>query len=163
MEKKYTTPVETTGGKIRGYYQDDGVMVFKGVPYAEPPTGERRWKPAEHYAYRPGVRDCLEFGHSAWQNPLDDYSKMIWTEEFLITNRDYSEDCLTLNLWTKEGQKNMPVILYFYGGGFVSGGSSCEIYDGTVFANNGVIYISFNHREGVFGWSANVYSVGSPG
>ena len=155
MEMQFTAPVETTGGKIRGYYQEDGVMVFKGVPYAEPPIGERRWKPAERYAYRDGIRDCIAYGHPAWQNPLDDFSKRIWTEEFLIRNRDYSEDCLTLNLWTRDGGKNMPVILYFYGGGFVSGGSSCEIYDGTSFAKNGVIYISFDHREGVLAWHAN--------
>ena len=155
MKLKYTKPVETTGGKIRGYIENDGVAVFKGVPYAEPPVGELRWRPAKHYAYREGVRDCVEFGHSAWQNPLDDFSKLIWTEEFLITNRDYSEDCLTLNLWTAEGGKDMPVILYFYGGGFISGGSSCEIYDGTNFAKNGVIYITFNHREGVLAWLAN--------
>ena len=155
MDLKYTPPVETTGGKIRGYYQNNGVMVFKGVPYAEAPVGEKRWKPAEAYRYREGVLDCVEYAHSAWQNPLDEYSKQIWTQEFLIDNRDYSEDCLTLNLWAPEGQKNMPVILYFYGGGFVSGGSSCEIYDGTTFAENGVIYISFNHREGVFGWTSN--------
>ena len=155
MNINYTNPVETTGGRIRGYYQEDGIMVFKGVPYAEPPIGERRWRPAEHYAKREGVRDCVEFGHPAWQNPLDEYSKLIWTEEFLIRNRDYSEDCLTLNLWTRESGKNMPVILYFYGGGFVSGGSSCEIYDGTTFAKNGVIYITFDHREGVLAWHAN--------
>ena len=155
MYLKYTQPVETTGGKIRGYYQKDGLMVFKGVPYAEPPVGEKRWKPAEPYRRREGVKDCVAYAHSAWQNPLDEYSKQIWTQEFLIDNRDYSEDCLTLNLWVPEGQKGLPVILYFYGGCFVSGGSSCEIYDGTSCAENGVIYISFNHREGVFGWHAN--------
>lgn len=155
MDIRYTLPVETTGGKIRGYYQEDGIRVFKGVPYAEPPTGERRWKPAERYARREGVRDCLEFGHCAWQNPIDDYSKMIWTTEFLVSKRDYSEDCLTLNMWAAEGRPGMPVILYLYGGGFVSGGSSCEIYDGTTLAKNGVIYITFNHREGVFAWHAN--------
>ena len=155
MDLNYTPPVETTGGKIRGYYQKDGLMVFKGVPYAEAPVGEKRWKPAERLRYREGVLDCVAFGHSAWQNPLDDYSKQIWTQEFLIDNRDYSEDCLTLNIWAPEGQTGMPVILYFYGGGFVSGGSSCEIYDGTACAENGVIYISFTHREGVFGWCAN--------
>ena len=62
MEVKFTAPVETTGGKIRGYYQEDGIMVFKGVPYAEPPIGERRFRPAERYAYREGVLDCVEFG-----------------------------------------------------------------------------------------------------
>lgn len=156
MDYNYTPPVETTGGKIRGYYQDDGIRVFKGVPYAEAPVGEKRWKPAEAYRYREGVRDCVEFGPSAWQNPLDEYSMQIWTQEFLISNRDYDEDCLTLNLWApEEGQTGLPVILYFYGGGFVSGGSSCEIYNGTTCVKNGAIYITFTHREGVFGWYAN--------
>ena len=152
MAKQFTMPFETTGGTIRGYYEEDGIMAFKGVPYAEPPVGDLRWKPAVKYAARPGVRDCVEYSASAWQNQLDSFSQRIWTPEFIITNKNFSEDCLTLNFWAPVGKTGMPVLLYFYGGGFVSGGSSCEIYDGKTFAKNGVIFMTFNHREGVLAW-----------
>lgn len=148
MEMRYTEPIQTKRGKIRGYYQDDRVMVFKGIPYAAPPVVEKRWKEAEPHPGWDGVKDCVSFGHSAPQNQMDEYSQMIWTKEFQIQNRDYSEDCLTLNIWTAAGGKDMPVVVYFYGGGYVSGGSSCEIYDGTELVKNGVIFVTFNHREG---------------
>ena len=155
MEKRLTAPVETTGGSIRGYYEDDEVMVFKGIPYAEAPMGENRFRPAIPYAHRDGVRDCLEFGPSCWQNSLDEVSALIWTEEFIIRNKNFTEDCLTLNVWTAEGKKGMPVVLYLYGGGFNSGGSSCDIYNGTPFVKGGVVYVTFTHREHVFGWLAS--------
>lgn len=148
METRYTEPIETKRGKVRGYYQDDQVMVFKGIPYAAPPVGEKRWKEAEPHPAWDGVMDCVAFGRSAPQNQMDEYSQMIWTKEFQIQNREYSEDCLTLNIWTAAGGSNMPVVVYFYGGGYVSGGSSCEIYDGTELVRNGVVYVTFNHREG---------------
>ncbi|MCR5734544.1 MAG: carboxylesterase family protein [Lachnospiraceae bacterium] len=152
---EYTKVIDTTSGQIRGFYEEEGIMCFKGVPYAEPPVGEKRWKRAEPYAHRDGVRDCTEFGPSCYQNKLDEISSRIWTTEFVIQNRNYSEDCLTLNLWTNENKKDMPVVLYFYGGGFVSGGSSCEIYNGVPYAKKGVIYVTFTHREGAFAWFAN--------
>ena len=155
MSLKYTESFETTSGKIRGYYQDEEIMVFKGVPYAEAPVGDRRWKEAEKYAPREGILDCVEFGRSEWQEPLEGLLTLIWTEEFTIQNLNFSEDCLTLNIWAKEGKKKQPVIVYFYGGNFVSGGSACEIYDGTAFAKQDIVYVSFTHREGTLGWYAS--------
>ena len=152
MDKILTAPVETTGGSVRGYYEDGDIMVFKGIPYAEAPVGEYRFRPSRPYEHRDGVMDCTEFGSSCWQNSLDKMSALVWTEEFVIRNRDYSEDCLTLNIWTQREGKDMPVVVYFYGGGFVSGGSSCDIYNGTPFARQGVVYVTFNHREHVLGW-----------
>ena len=114
--------------------------------------GEGRFKPSVPYAKRDGVRDCVEYSPCCYQNKLDELSARIWTREFIIHDRNYSEDCLHLNLWTREGGSNMPVIVYFYGGGFVSGGNSCEIYDGVPFVKKGVIYVVFNKRENVFGW-----------
>ena len=154
MEIRYTDIFDTTGGKIRGYYDEKGTMVFKGIPYAEAPVGDKRFRPAQKYAYREGVLDCTEFGHSCWQNEMGDHEKLIWTQEFVIRNKDYSEDCLTLNIWAPEGKKDLPVVLYCYGGGFVTGGSSCDIYNGEAFAENGVIYVTHTHRENAFGWLA---------
>ncbi len=155
MELKYTDVIETTGGKIRGYYDEAGIRVFKGIPYAEAPVGERRFKPAEKYGYREGIRDCTEFGKSCWQNEMAEEQKLIWTEEFVIRNKDYSEDCLTLNIWAPEGGKDLPVVLYLYGGGFVTGGSSCDIYDGDRIAERNAIYVTLTHREGCYGWLAS--------
>ncbi|MBO6108011.1 MAG: carboxylesterase family protein [Eubacterium sp.] len=152
MELRYTAPVETTGGSVRGYYEEGDIMVFKGIPYGESTAGEGRFRAPRPYEKRDGVRDCVEFAPCCYQNKIDELSARIWTKEFIIQSRDYSEDCLNLNLWTKEGGSRMPVIVYFYGGGFVSGGSSCEIYDGVPFVKKGVIYITFNKRENVFGW-----------
>ena len=152
MEYRYTEPIETTSGSIRGYYAEDDIMVFKGIPYGEAPSGEYRFRPARPYEKREGVRDCVEFSPCCYQNTLDELSQRIWTTEFIIQSRDYSEDCLHLNIWTKKNGKDMPVVVYFYGGGFTSGGASCEIYDGIPFAQKDVIYITFNKREHAFGW-----------
>ncbi|MCR4741059.1 MAG: carboxylesterase family protein [Lachnospiraceae bacterium] len=148
MNVKLTGSFETKRGMVRGYCQDEEVLVFKGIPYAAPPVGDLRWKEAVPHPEWDGVLDCVEFGNSAPQNPMDEVSQLVWTEEFQIQNRNFSEDCLTLNLWTKKDGKDMPVVVYFYGGGYVSGGSSCPIYDGTELVKNGIIYVTFNHREG---------------
>ena len=140
--------IETAQGKVKGVEEHDGIVVFRGIPYAAPPVGENRWKEAKPHEKWEGVLDCSSFGNSAPQNMMDEISQLIWTEEFQISNRTYSEDCLTLNLWTKAGLRDMPVVVYFYGGGYVSGGSSCEIYDGTVLSEAGIVYVTFNHREG---------------
>ena len=76
---------------------------------------------------------------------------MMWTKEFIISDNGYSEDCLYLNLWSSnDNRKNKPVVVYIHGGGFVTGGSSCEIYDGEELAKNGIIFISLNFRLPLF-------------
>ena len=102
MKYRYTEPIETTSGSIRGYYAEDDIMVFKGIPYGEAPVGEYRFRPARPYEKREGVRDCVEFSPCCYQNTLDELSQRIWTTEFIIQSRDYSEDCLHLNIWTKK-------------------------------------------------------------
>ena len=151
MAVNYTQTIEIKSGKLRGYFDDDEVMIFKGIPYAEPPIGARRFEPSVLHGGWDGVKDCVEFGNSAPQNAMTEAGSRIWTREFVIRNTDFSEDCLTLNIWTRQGGSRMPVVLYFYGGGYVSGGTSCDIYDGCEFARNGVIYVSCNRREGTLG------------
>ena len=151
MNIRYTDEINVTGGKIRGRYQEDSVAVFKGIPYAAPPVGKLRFRPPQPHEGWQGTLDCLEFGKSPLQNAIDDEKSILWTKEFLISNREMSEDCLTLNIWADLRGEDMPVIVYFFGGGLVSGGSSCEIYDGTVLAKQGVVYVTFNHREGTLG------------
>lgn len=153
MSINYTKPLEIESGFIRGSFIHDDIASFKGIPYAAPPVGSFRFKEPVPHDKWDGVKDCTSFGKASIQRPIED--NPMWTTEFLVSNRELSEDSLTLNLWTNFSKKNMPVIVYFYGGGLVSGGSSCEIYDGTTLAENGVIYVTFNHREGTLGLFAS--------
>ena len=141
--------VKISGGLIAGTEdKEKNVRIFKGVPYGQAPVGELRFKKAEEVTPWSGVKECTQFGKSPIQLPLDHTYDDIWTKEFIITNEEISEDCLTLNIWAPSEGTDCPVVLYFFGGGFVIGGSSCEIYDGTRFAQKGVIYVTFNHRVG---------------
>lgn len=147
---EFTKEYTVDGGIIRGELLKDGIASFKGIPYVAPPIGDLRFKEPCKVIPWEGVKDCVAFGNSPVQAMMTD--RTLWTDEFLIRNCDFSEDCLTLNLWTDTlATEKMPVIIYFYGGGFVSGGASCDIYDGTELAKRGVIYVTFNHREGVLG------------
>ncbi|MBQ0041790.1 MAG: carboxylesterase family protein [Lachnospiraceae bacterium] len=144
----YSEIKQLTSGQIRGCTDEkNGVSVYKGIPYGEAPVGKLRLKPTVKVKHWDGVKDCTEFGPNAIQEKQAPF--MFWTEEFIASSDAYSEDCLTLNVWVKEdGETNKPVILYFHGGRFVSGSSSCEVYDGTSFARKGVVFVSFNHRVG---------------
>ncbi len=134
-------------GKLAGSF-DDGVVAFKGIPYALPPVGERRWKPPAPPAHWRGTRDASAFGPSCMQpalpagNVYDDPAAAM------------SEDCLTLNVWAPRAAKHAPVIVWIYGGALTIGGSSESIYDGANFARRGVVFVSINYRLGVFGWLA---------
>lgn len=148
----YTKEIVISGGNIRGEYLNNSIAVFRGIPYAAPPVGALRFRQAQPHPGWRGTLDCCTFGRSAPQNPINVTEYDLWTEEYRITNREMSEDCLTLNIWTNLLIKTpMPVIVYFYGGGLTSGGSSCEIYDGTALAEQSVVYVTFNHREGLLG------------
>ena len=151
---EYTKEFKVEGGLVRGEQLNEQIATFKGIPYAAPPTGNLRFKAPGAVVEWEGVKDCVLFGNSPMQNPVG--FNDLWTDEFIIRNRNYSEDCLTLNLWTDTtSTKPMPVIIYFYGGGYVSGGSSCEIYDGLEIAKRGVVFVTFNHREGTLGLFSN--------
>lgn len=155
---RYTEPVRVSGGLIRGELTAKKVAVYKGIPYAAPPVGKLRFHHPEPPIPWEGVKDCVAFGISPVQSPLDHTFDRLWTKEFIISSTDNGEDCLTANIWAPaetDADSKYPVVLYFFGGGFISGGSSCEIYDGTEFADRGVIYITFNHRVGNLSLPAN--------
>ena len=151
--------VTVEGGQIKGYAveNDEEILSFKGIPYAAPPIGQNRWKRPQPVESWEGVKDCKEFGNSAMQGAQEVQEGSRDTEEFLVSNKNYSEDCLTLNVWAKGGKtsKNKPVLVYVHGGAWVAGGSSCEVYDGTSTAKEDVIFVSINYRLGIFGWFAN--------
>jgi para-nitrobenzyl esterase len=145
------------GGKISGTTSSDGrISIYKGIPFAAPPVGDLRWKVPQPVKKWGGVRACDAFGPSPVQNEPVPFS--MWSAEFLIPKTPISEDCLYLNVWTdKQGKPTTkkPVLVWIYGGGFVSGGAGCPIYDGEATARKGVVFVSINYRVGAFGFFAH--------
>ncbi len=141
-------PVKTDSGLVSGV-EADGVVSFKGIPYAAPPVGPLRWRPPQPPAPWPGVRAAEAYGHDCMQEPFPSDAAPLGTPP--------SEDCLTVNVWApaKRGAEPLPVMVWFHGGGFVNGGSSPAVYDGSRFARRGVVLVSLNHRLGRFGFFAH--------
>ena len=144
--------VTTNAGKVAGF-KEGNINVFKGIPFAAPPVGELRWKAPQPIKPWSGVKDCIQFAASPMQ--FDPVPFMCWSEEFLIPKKPIDEDCLYLNVWAKNTATKKPVLVYIYGGGFVSGGAGCAIYDGKEMAEKDVVFVSINYRVGVFGFLAH--------
>jgi para-nitrobenzyl esterase len=146
--------IKTDAGLISGTVKD-GIHVFKGVPFAAPPVGPLRWKAPQPVQSWTGVKACDQFSASPMQAKPAPFS--MWSEEFLIPKEPISEDCLYLNIWTgaKSAKEKRAVLVWIYGGGFVSGGSAVPIYDGEAMAKKGIVFVSINYRVGVFGFFAH--------
>lgn len=125
-----------------------GLDEFKGIPYAAPPVGALRWKPPQPVTAWSGVRTADRFGPRCMQRPL--FSDMVFR------SAGVSEDCLYLNVWTPAHGKGgkLPVLVYFYGGGFVGGDGSELRYDGASLAQRGIVTVTVNYRLDVFGFLA---------
>ena len=125
-----------------------GVNAFLGIPYAAPPVHALRWKPPQPAAAWTGVRAADHFGPRCMQRPL--FSDMVFRADGM------SEDCLYLNVWVPAGSegKKLPVLVYFYGGGFVGGDGSEYRYDGASLARQGIVTVTVNYRLDVFGFLA---------
>ena len=137
--------VKTRLGAVEG--KDDGkVKTFLGIPYAAPPVGDLRWKAPVPAAQWSGVKKATEFGSHCMQGKI--YGDMVFHDP------GASEDCLTLNVWVpdKHIEPKLPVMVWIYGGGFVSGTTSESRQDGSRLAQQGVIVVSMNYRLGVFGF-----------
>ncbi len=141
--------VRTANGVVEGATDDNGIRVFKGIPFAQPPVGDLRWKPPQPVKDWDGVRTADKFGPRAMQLPL--FGDMVFRSDGM------SEDCLYLNVWTpaKSADERLPVLVYFYGGGFVAGDGSEPRYDGASMAGKGVVAVTANYRLGVFGFLAH--------
>jgi para-nitrobenzyl esterase len=148
--------IKTDAGRVSGVLNATGdVYAFKGIPFAAPPVGDLRWKEPQPVKPWEGVRKCESFGPSPMQAKPVPFS--MWSQEFLIPKEPISEDCLYLNVWTgakSAGQKH-PVIVWIFGGGFLSGGSTAPVYDGEAMAKKGIVFVSINYRVGVFGFFAH--------
>ena len=140
--------VKTQYGVLQGF-EEDGVKKFLGVPFAQPPVGELRWKAPQPVQAWEGVRQAKQFGDDPMQpNIFGDMS---------FRGPGRSEDCLYLNIWTTAATTAdaQPVLIYFNGGGLMAGSGSEPRYDGTSLSKEGVICVTANYREGVFGFFAH--------
>ena len=143
-----TLQVKTQYGVLEGI-EEDGVKKFLGVPFAQAPVGELRWKAPQPVLPWEGIREAKAFGDDPMQpNIFGDMN-------FRGSGR--SEDCLYLNIWTtaETTADALPVLIYFNGGGLMAGSGSEPRYDGSSIAKEGVIGVTANYREGVFGFFAH--------
>ena len=140
--------VRVANGILEGI-NNSGIFTFKGIPYAEPPIDELRWKAPKQIVKWEGVRKAYKFGPRAMQ--LSVFGDMNFRSDGM------SEDCLYLNVWTPSVSSNdkLPVLVYFYGGGFVAGDGSEPRYDGESMARKGIVVVTINYRLGVFGFMAH--------
>lgn len=123
---------------------EEGVDIFKGIPYAAPPVGEFRWRPPQPVTPWVGIKNASEFGPNSAQAG--------WGAPAGTIAEGSSEDCLYLNLWLPSGAKpdaKLPVMVWIHGGGFVGGSGSGT--SGSQIANQGVILMTFNYRLGRLG------------
>ncbi|HYM35267.1 MAG TPA: carboxylesterase family protein, partial [Steroidobacteraceae bacterium] len=147
--------VETASGKLQGA-ENNGIKIFKGVQYGAPPEGRARFKAPQPVAKWAGVKDALEYGHSAPQG-----ASLIRTAPARGTglslegeNPTFSEDCLYLNVWTPGlDNSKRPVLVWLHGGGWSTGSGASILYDGTNMARTqDVVVLTINHRLNVFGY-----------
>ncbi|GAA5521787.1 carboxylesterase family protein [Aliifodinibius salicampi] len=148
-KRSVLTQTTIENGTIEGI-DDSGIAIYKGIPFAQPPVGDLRWKPPANPEDWQGVREAKTFGPGCMQLPV--FSDMNFRSE------GFSEDCLYLNVWTpaKSVDKNLPVLVYFYGGGFMAGDGSEPRYGGGSMArNHGIVTVTVNYRLGVFGFMSH--------
>lgn len=134
-----TPTVHTELGPVEGHHEK-GVYIFKGIPYAEAPAGNLRWKPPVPKGAWTDVMKAKTFGASCPQmgSPVPN----IYSENIA----PFSEDCLSLNIWAPENAENAPVFVWIHGGALRAGSSKGSLYDGSKMAERGNIVVSINYR-----------------
>ncbi|MCW3082241.1 carboxylesterase family protein [Segetibacter sp.] len=140
--------VKTVNGLVEGTVEQSGVFSFKGIPFAAPPVGDLRWKEPQPVKNWTGKLDAKQFGSHGMQTKV--------FGDMGFRTKGMSEDCLYLNVWTPSTtKKGLPVLVYFYGGGFVAGDGSEARYDGESMAAKGIVAVTLNYRLGVFGFMSH--------
>lgn len=146
----FAVQTKIANGTIEGNYDTKtGIQTYFGIPFAKPPVGNLRWKAPQPAANWVGVKETKKFGPRPMQ-------KIVFGDMNSRSN-GLSEDCLYLNVWTpaKRNTKDLPVLLYFYGGGNSAGDASEPRYDGEAMAKKGIVVITCNYRLNVFGFLAH--------
>ena len=171
VELSQSAPVvRVEGGELQGVLAD-GVLTFKGIPFAAPPVGELRWRPPQPAAKWKGVRQAAEFGADCMQGRFGPPpgaragappaqgttpAPAPLPPAAAPAVRAPSEDCLYLNVWrpADPAARNLPVMVWIYGGGFTGGSSASPNTSGAAFATQGVVLVAMNYRVGRFGFFA---------
>ncbi|KAK6819249.1 hypothetical protein RU639_008242 [Aspergillus parasiticus] len=150
--------IDTTSGPVEGFYNSSSVRAFLGIPYAEPATGSRRFKPpvpksrsnqtVQADSFPPTCPGQYTFSNESIWSVLP---YMPWNTESM------SEDCLAINIWAPKSKKvngKSAVMMFIYGGGFTQGGTAIPFYDGTnlVEDHQDVVVVTFNYRVSIFGY-----------
>jgi len=154
------------GGQIQGIpTPTEDVIVFKGIPYAAPPTDNLRWREPQPVIPWEGIKIADKFGPAAIQN--DQVPGSFYHKEFFAAgDPERSEDCLYLNIWTPAAgkpERKLPVAMWIHGGAYMQGFGHEIEFDGEAWAQRGVILVTINYRLGVFGFLAHpLLSVESP-
>eukprot|EP00064_Thunnus_orientalis_P007197 superscaffoldBa00000786_g7217 len=161
--------VQTRTGRVRGVRMPvpdrSYVTAFLGIPFAEPPVGKRRFRHAEPKHSWAGLYEANAYPNACYQF-VDTTFPGFQGSEMWNPNREMSEDCLYLNVWVPSSIRphNLTVMVWIYGGGFYSGSSSLDVYDGRYLAHSEtVIVVSMNYRIGAFGFLALHGSSEAPG
>jgi para-nitrobenzyl esterase len=135
--------VTVATGELRGSLTEDGVAVFKNIPFAAPPVGALRWKEPQPAKPWTGVRDATTFG------PMCNQTGNL--------QLPHSEDCLQLNVWTPSWpmRSPVPVLVWIHGGGNTAGSGVEALFNGDTLASHGLVYVTVNYRLGIFGFFAH--------
>jgi para-nitrobenzyl esterase len=146
----FAVQAKTKNGIVEGNFDvGENLSMYFGIPFAEPPVGDHRWKAPQPLQNWSGIKETKHFGPRAVQANV--FGDMRFRSDGI------SEDCLYLNIWTPANRntKNLPVLVYFYGGGFVAGDGSEPRYDGASMAKKGMVAVTVNYRLNIFGFFAH--------
>ncbi|MGB7878096.1 MAG: carboxylesterase family protein [Ilumatobacteraceae bacterium] len=169
--KRNRVEATTTAGRVRGELDDHGaIAVFRGIPYAAPPVGDRRWKPPAPPEPWRGVRSCKKFGPAAFQRGagmnefvdnlvrglgLSAARRKTLTVALKVAPSKQSEDCLTLNVRAPAAAEGLPVMVWIHGGDHTDGSASEPWYHGNALPERGCVVVTINYRLGLFGFLAH--------
>ncbi len=141
--------VRTTRGALSGAPLAGGVTAFRGIPYAEQPLGDLRWKPPVARAPWRDVRPAVEFAAACLQ--VRSVPGSIYAQEPVRM----SEDCLFLNVWRPPEASDAPVMVWLHGGALRGGDPASGLYEGSALARQGAVIVTVNYRLGVLGYLAH--------
>lgn len=151
-----TQSLETNAGSVARFpageacgIEQNGLCIYKGIPYALPPTGERRWRPPASMPHWAETRDARRSGPACTQPARRKGS--IYASPL----PDTSEDCLYLDIRAPKDARDLPVLVWIHGGSFIWGAGSEPLYDGAALAGRGAVVVTINYRLGVFGYLAH--------
>jgi para-nitrobenzyl esterase len=138
----------TTAGSVQGS-NEHGLAVFRGIPFAQPPFGPRRFLAPQRPEPWEGVRDATSFGP-----PPPQTIRPVPGSPPAGVSADPEPDCLTINVWSPDTSGAFPVMVWIYGGAYLVGSADQAVYDGANLAREGVVVVTYNHRVGVEGFAS---------